>query len=318
MHFNVIIGNPPYQTMDAGESTSASPLYHKFVDLGKQLNPDLFSLIIPSRWMSGGKNLKTFRDEMLKDKRLKEIVDYHNADDCFPGVTIEGGVCYFLWDKDYQGPCTVKTILNNKELDHVSRHLNEFPVFVRFNTGAEILRKVRAFNEPTLNHSVSSLKPFGLRTFFKDYQEQPFEGAAKLFVKANKIGWITPEQVLKNKPLISKYKVLVGRAYGASGAYPRQVLGQPVVAEPNSACTETFLILKTLPNKQEADNLASYVRTRFFRFMVALCKISQDNPKDKFIFVPDLDYTQPWTDEKLFKKYNITTKEQLFIKTIIR
>lgn len=318
MHFNVIIGNPPYQTMDAGESTGASPLYHKFIELGKQLNPDLFSLIIPSRWMSGGKNLKQFRHEMLKDKRLKKIVDYHNADDCFPGVSIEGGVCYFLWDKNHQGPCQVKTVLNQKELDHVSRHLDEFPVFVRFNTGVEILRKVKSFKEPTLDQHVSSLKPFGLRTFFKDYQEAPFEGAIKLFVKANKTGWILPQQVLKNQSLISQYKVLVGRAYGASGAYPRQVLGQPVVAEPPSACTETFLVLKTLPTRQEAENLASYVRTRFFRFMVALCKISQDNPKDKFIFVPDLDYKEPWTDEKLFKKYQLSPEEQAFILKLIK
>lgn len=321
MKFNVIIGNPPYQTMDAGESTGASPIYNKFVDLGKKLNPDKFSLIIPSRWMSGGKNLDKFRNEMLKDSRISHIVDYHDASDCFPGVSIEGGVCYFLWDKNYNGLCNLKTILSGKVLDNLPRKLDEFPVLVRFNLGLQILHKVRAYDncsEKSFKAQVSSLKPYGLRTFFKDYLDTPFNDCVKIYVKSNIVGYIKEEQIIKNHAWKNDYSVLVSRAYGASGQYPRQVLGKPIVSEPNSICTETYLVCGHFKTQFEAESLASYMKTKFFRFMVSLCKISQDNPKDKFMFVPDISYDKIYTDEILFEKYGLTDDEQEFIKMVIK
>lgn len=318
MKFDVIIGNPPYQLSDAGYGTSASPIYNIFVHQAKKLNPRFLTMIIPARWFSGGKGLDEFRDEMLSDNRIREIHDYPEAIDCFPGVQIKGGICYFLWDRDNPGLCKVSTHRNGEIISTTTRPLLEdgCDTFIRFNEAIPILHKVRSFNEPSIKDQVSVRKPFGLPTTFKG-KEVPFQGCIKLFQNGG-IGYVSLSQIDSNKELIDKYKVLIPPLGSGSDTFPHPILGKPFVVEPKSACTETYLVAGAFDNMKQATNLANYLSTRFLRFMVLLNKISQHATSKVYAFVPVQDFNQPWTDEKLYEKYGLTESEIAFIESMVR
>lgn len=315
MKFDVIIGNPPYQLSDAGESTGSSPIYHYFVEQAKKLQPRYLTMIIPSRWFAGGKNLDDFRDAMLNDGHISHLVDYPIASDVFPGVKIIGGVCYFLWERDYHGECEVTTHMNNVA-DTMKRPLNQFDTFVRFNKAISILQKVKAKNYPSMSEQVSTQKPFGLRTFVRP------TGKGTITLYANKaVGKIEKSEISTGLEMIGKWKVFISMAYGEGGEardYPRMITGKPIVAPPNSACTETYIVIGTYSNEIEAINLATYLRTKFLRFLVGLRKNTQHITKDRFAFVPQLPMTTNWTDEKLYAHFGLSKDEIGFIEEIIR
>ncbi len=317
MKFDVIVGNPPYQLNDGGAQASASPIYHFFVRQAKKLNPRYLVMIIPARWYAGGKGLDEFRDEMLNDTRIRNLVDYTSSTECFSGVDIQGGVCYFLWDRDNKGNCEIKTISNNNT-SVLKRNLLEKGVetFVRYNEAIPILHKVLDRKESSFSNLVSSRKPFGITTDFKDFEEKSFVGAIKIY--ANKAeGWIEKGLVKVNKEWVSKYKVFVSRAYGM-GEFPHLIISKPILGEPKSCCTETYLHIGPFENKKIAENVLSYIKTKFFRFMVLLVKNTQDAPKRVYHFVPIQDFKKEWTDEKLYKKYGLTQEEINFIESMIK
>ena len=315
MKFDVIIGNPPYQLSDAGDSTGSSPIYDKFVEQAKKLNPRYLSMIIPSRWFAGGKGLDAFRDAMLQDHRISHLVDYPIASDVFPGVKVIGGICFFLWERDYSGLCRVTTHMNEKT-DEMVRPLNEFDTFVRFNQAISILKKVVAKNYPSMSEQVSRQKPFGLRTFVRP------EKNGEITLYANKsIGRIRQSEISVGTEMIKKWKVLISMGYGEGGEareYPRMIMGRPIVAAPPSACTETYLVVGAYDTEKEAKNLSFFLRTRFLRFLVGLRKNTQHITKDRFAFVPQLDMSLKWTDEMLHQHFGLITDEISFIESMIR
>ncbi len=316
MQFDVIIGNPPYQLDDGGYGTSAAPIYQLFVEKALALDPRYAVFVTPSRWMAGGKGLDKYRERMLSDKRMRRIVDYPKLYEGFPGVKIRGGISYFLWDREHDGPCEVQTIWDGQPTGPaVARHLDAYDILVRRNEAVPILEKIRAKKEATLDKCVSSGKPFGLRTFFhgkssaKDLKEP-----VKLF-GSQKISWIERKEITVNPNWIDKWKVLMTAVQGTSAAVETRFLSKPIVAEPGTACTETYLVAGHFDSEREATNYAKYLRTRFVRFLVSLRKATQHATRDVYAFVPNLPLTQEWTDAMLYKRYGLTRDEIAFIES---
>lgn len=318
MKFDVIIGNPPYQLSDGGAQKSASPIYHQFVEQAKKLNPRYLAMIIPARWYSGGKGLDDFRTEMLNDNRLKEIHDFPETSDCFPGINIRGGVCYFLWDKEHSGDCTVTNHKGGFTGVPVKRPLleNGADVFIRYNEAISILRKVRDKGEKSFSQFVSAHKAFGLRTYVKGSEKQ-FSNSVKLYQNGG-IGYIKKSEVVKNQQWIDKWKVIVPYASPGADDYPHLILSKPIISEPNSCSTETYLVVGPFATKKICKSVATYMCTSFVRFLILLIKPSQHVTQKTYGFVPQQDFSEIWTDEELFKKYGINKKEVDFINTLIK
>jgi len=332
MQFDVIIGNPPYQLNDGGYGTSAAPIYQLFVEQAKTLEPRYLSMIIPARWFSGGKGLDEFRESMLADNRLRSIDDFLSAADVFPSVGLKGGVCYFLWDRDHPGLCSVSTHFKDWPVSIATRSLMEkgADIFIRFNEGLSILKKVMAFEtgqseslllpeSKRFDRLVSSLRPFGFRTFFRG-RKQMRKGDVTIYQNGG-TGYVVRDEVEFNTELIDKWKIYIGRAAPGTGnrdTYPHRILSTPFIGEPGSICSETYLCIGPFDTQAEAENALSYLTCRFTRLLILLHKPSQDTTRKVYTFVPTQDWNKKWTDADLYAKYRITADEIAFIEKVVR
>jgi len=324
MQFDVIIGNPPYQLGDGGGGggASATPIYNLFAEAALSLEPRFAVMITPSRWFSGGKGLDEFRDRMLRDCRFVKLVDFPQLYDVFPGVKIRGGISYWLWGRDHDGGCEVVTMIGNEVVGKPAvRKLDAYDVLVRRNEAVRILDKVACFRvdgqpEPSLGNHVSARKPFGLTN--QRGKATPTGVKKAVLVYGNQhTSYLERSAITSNVGWVDKWKVLLVKAHGTSGRDDVTILGEPVVAGPGTACTETYLVIGVCKTETEARNLAAYMRTRFVRFLVSLRKITQNITRDSYKFVPLLPMNRLWTDEDLYKRYGITADQITFIESLI-
>lgn len=319
MKFDVIVGNPPYQLSDGGAQASAIPIYNLFVEQSMKLKPRYLSMIIPARWYGGGRGLDGFRSAMIGDKHIRVLHDFLNASDCFrTGVEIKGGVCYFLWDRDNEGMCRIFTHNGNSVREQSARYLKEkdSDVFIRYSEGVSVYHKILTFKEKTMDTLVSSQKPFGLRTFVRGTQTKT-QDSVVLFERGGR-SYLDRNEVVIHRNWIDKPKVYISAAYNAGDTYPHQILGKPIIGDSGSCCTETYVVIGPFDSTAESENVVSYIKTKLFRFLVMLKKSSQHAASQVYSFVPLQDFSHPWTDEMLYKKYGLDDNEIAFIESMIR
>lgn len=315
MKFDIIIGNPPYQLSAAKveEQQNAIPIYNMFVKQAISLNPKYLCMIIPSRWLTGGRGLDDFRKDMFSDKHISILHDFMDASECFPTVEIKGGVCYFLWDRDHDGELDYY----NHKADSVirsKRKLDDMKVglFVRDKNALSIIKKVTSAKDfQSFEKIAGSQTPFGIVTSFKDYTEKPTaEGDMKIY--GNKfVGYTSMKNVLKNKELAYKFKVFAPKAVGDGLIENDRV--NAFVPDCPSICTQTYIIYGPFDTKVEADNCARFMSTKFFHFLLGQLKNTQQMAPNLFKFVPLLNFSEEWTDKKLYEKYGLDEDEIAYI-----
>lgn len=327
MKFDVIIGNPPYQLSDGGNAASAMPIYQKFVQQAKKLNPRYLAMIIPSRWFTGGRGLDTFRGDMLHDDRIRVLHDFVNASDCFPGVEIKGGVCYFLWDRDNRGLCKVFSHKQNEVANSERPLLEEgMDTFIRSPEQVSIIHKIRSYNEGSLTSILNAGRFFGFHTRI-DWDDkmhgyiQTADGKSLIPVLSNRsdeycvkvyvhkgVCWISKNSITRNVEIVEKFKVIIPR----SGNPGSTILGKPMISEPMSCSSNSYIVAYDPQgeNSQEiAENLLRYFQTKFLRFLVAIKTVTQDMAPKAYDFVPMQDFSQSWIDEELYRKYCLSDSE---------
>lgn len=327
--FTAVVGNPPYQVMDGGAGVSAVPVYNIFVDAAIKLSPNLISMIMPARWYAGGKGLDQFRDMMLSCNHISALFDYFDATEVFPKIDLSGGVCYFLYDKEYSGNCNVCTSKNGIQTS-LCRPLNTFDGnFIRFNEAVGIVNKIKTQHniaEENMSCLVSSRKPFGITTNEKISGKQC---ASSYFIYAYpQNGYVAKEQITNNENWIQLYKVFISYAYGERGDFPYFAIGKPFMGEPGTCCSETYLVISPSCDKEIVKRVMQYLKTKFLRFMILLRKNTQHATSKVYTLVPlqdftpnsDIDWSQSVSDidQQLYKKYGLTEEEVSFIERMIK
>jgi hypothetical protein len=332
MQFDVIIGNPPYQLNTDGFGTQARPIYQQFVQQAKALEPRFVCMVIPARWFSGGMGLDEFRESMLSDDRMRSIDDYLAASDVFPGVGLKGGVCYFLWDRDHRGSCRVTTYYKGEQPSTSTRPLLETgaDVFIRFNQGLAVLRKVAAVETGSSKslalpdarkfmNLVSSIGAFGLDSTFRGDAKKS-NTDLKVYRNGG-VGHVARSEISKERAVFDKWKVFIGRAAPGTGnkdTYPHKIISTPFLGEPGSISSWTYMHIGPFDSRTEAESVLSYLSCRFTRFLILLHKPSQDTTRKVYTFVPTQSWDREWTDAVLYEKYGITDDEIAFIESIVR
>ena len=328
MKFDAVVGNPTYQEMDGGAGASAMPVYQYFVKNAEKLNPEYISMIMPARWYAGGKGLDDFREAMLKNKHIRKLIDFANSEDCFPQVNIAGGLCYYLWQKEFKGKCTIKNYGNDGVIE---RDLDEYDIFVRNNIAIEIIRKTVGNNLTNLNQLVKAYSYFAIRSYERGTEAMNAEGDVLLISSKGK-GFYPIEKITDREKILNKYKTIItyamsgGNKPSSSGNY--QIVSSLQVLDKNEVCTETYLVLGAFEVKLEAENMKKYIATKFTRFLLLQALTSIHITRDSFIFVPLQDFTSSsdidWSksvaeiDQQLYVKYGLSEEEIAFIEKMIK
>lgn len=326
MKFDVIIANPPYQLVtnstERDAAKQARPIFHTFVEQAKKLSPRYISMIIPARWYSGGIGLQDFREEMIHDRHITKLVDYPNSRDCFSGVDIAGGVCYFLWERDNTTTCQV-TNINGNQVDSMERSLDQFGnIFIRSNESIGIINKVMSKTKKTLDDMVFSLDPFGFPTSARGI-ENSFRNCVEL-VHSKGIGYVNRSDVLKNADLIDKWKVTIARVVpcnGEVGIDPSKgykAITTPRILGPGTVNTFSYMLLGTFDTQNEAENYRAYLMCKLPRFLLRVTYSSMNIAKGNFIFVPMLDYKKKYNDDTLYAMFGLDEHEIELVEKTIR
>lgn len=331
MKFDVVIGNPPY-TVNVGKikDNYGIPLYDKFVEMSKQISPSYISMIIPSRWMTGGRGLGEFRKRMLADTHIKYMKDFATSRDCFDNVDIPGGVSYFLWDAKFQGYCEFVRVAMGKTFSR-KRDLNQYTMFLRENELLTIIEKVNKISKSNISGWISSQTPFGFTTTYRGKSER-FSHALSLHTSRG-VSYVALEEVTRNKEWIPLYKVIFSKATCEHAGQPDKngryrILSFSAILGPNEVCSQSYLVGGVFVDERQAANYLSYLKTRFVRALIFPTIASQDLSHERFMFVPMQDFTSDsdinWSksiaeiDAQLYVKYGLTDEEIAFIESIIR
>lgn len=350
MQFDVVIGNPPYQLNvgnTSGNSSKARAIYHQFITQAIALNPRYISMIIPSRWMTRSAEgiPEEWIDNFIDDKRIRVLHDFLDSQQVFPGIQpIKGGVCYFLWNRDSEGKCEYVLHKNRNIENFVTRtdylNSNNVGIVVRDIQAISILDKIQSIegdwlSTPSKNFaSLVSPKDFftnkeALTSSWDDFSRKKTNTKSiKYYLNKSmhqiEYGWVSLDQIPKNSEIAKLNKVFIpAAAWGSAKDEDDPVLGKPFVGEPNSVCSQTYLVIgynqssKTL-SKKECENITSYISTKFFRYLVSLKKRTQNGPRGVYQFVPIQKFDTKWTDDQLNKKYGLTQEEIDFIDKRIR
>lgn len=327
MKFNAIVGNPPYQLTvnEAGKGLGAVPLYQCFVTQGTKLEPKYLSMIIPSRWFSGGVGLDDFRKFMLDspETHVSKIFDFTDSKDCFPGVDINGGIMYFLYDNTRTGPCFYSNTTNGIKTTAV-RNLNEFEIFIRRNEAVEIIHKIMKKGEKTLSEigGCSSQTPYGILSSFRGSLLKNNKDDLHIL---SSDGWsyIDRKKITKMVDTIDMYKPMISKLSCEHAGNPDKqgkyrILSRMEILKPGEICTQSYLIVCPCQTEREARNVYSYLRTKFVRFLILQTLSGMNISTNNFRFVPWLDFSKSWTDEELFTRYGLTETEIQFIDDLIK
>lgn len=321
MKLDAIVGNPPYQVnVGVTKDNYGVLIFDKFVSVSKKISPSYLSMIMPSRWFTGGRGLDSFRDDMLNDRRLSYIKDFVDSKECFPGVDIAGGICYFLWDKGYNGDCNFVSRVGGKETLTL-RKLNEYELFPRYNQALSIIRKVSHFSEKTFSETVGTQTAFGFITTFRSTTEY-FKDAIALYTSGG-INYVKREDVKRAQEWIDLYKVIFSTATAEHAGTPDKsgmyrVLSSLKILKPQEICSQSYFVGNVFKTYEEANNCMIYLKTRFVRFLLQQIITGQHLSADKFRFVPLQDFSKPWTDAELYAKYGLTEDEKAFIESMIK
>lgn len=321
MKFDVIIGNPPYQLSDGGNGVSATPIFQHFVSQAIKMKPRFVSMIIPARWYAGGKGLNDFREMMLNDKHIRNLVDYESSKDCFAGVNIAGGICYFLRDREYTGDCEITNVLSTGNTV-AKRPLNEFPILIRSNLAVSIVHKIIESGVDVWSNHAYPRNPFGFATNYRGREERLKNDIEIL----SSVGfrYVDRNDVKKNTDIIDHYKILIGRLVPSNGELdvdPKdgyKVITDTRIIAPGQINTETYLDIGVFKTEQEALNFENFLKSKLPRFLLRQAISSLNVTRECFRFVPCEDFTEEWTDEKLYKKYGLTEEEIAFVEATIR
>ena len=324
MKFDVIISNPPYQLTvnESGKGLGAVPIYNKFVEQMRKVNSTYLLMIIPSRWFAGGVGLENFRKSMLNDNHISHIVDYIDSNNVFPGVDVNGGICYFVRNKNYTGICSY-TNISATGITTSYRKLNEYNIFIRRNEALSIIEKVLAHNDKKISDGgCSPQTPYGFLSTYSGNKQKDSEYSIALL---SSTGWsfVKKESVLKSVDTISMFKPMISKLSCEHAGNPDKndkyrVLSRTELLLENQICSQSYLIICPSSNKTTASNTLSYLKTKFVRFLILQTLVGMNISINNFIFVPWLDFSKPWTDEELYKKYDLSQEEINFIESMIK